>query len=696
MEESATRELDMSLSDGTSDEDLPSTLPRQQEEEEGRLNGSIRKGCDPLSQTQRSKLQHRRARINQQINKEMRMRAGAENLFRATSNNKVRETVALELSFVNSNLQLLKEELEELNSNMEVYQTDSEAVNVPMIPLGLKETKDVDFTLPIQDFILEHYGEEASLYDGEIKELTELRQAMRTPSRTQEGLELLMEYYNQLFYLDQRFFPPNRNLGVHFHWYDSLTGVPSCQRALAFEKGSVLFNLGSLHTQMGARQDRSCAAGVDRAIDAFQRAAGAFNYLKDNFSNAPSLDMSGPSLSMLVRLMVAQGQECVFERVTLATWDATFTSLLRLAQEASQVSEVYSLALQTMSQPLVKDYVPFSWLSTVQVKAEHFSALSHYYAAAALCDHSPSCEEEEEEEEGRDQESERVFQGFYVCPPSGPLLSTVLRDPEQRRKLGKAHLRRAVMRHEEAMRVHGLCRILRKMDILQDVLSLTHRRALDKYSELDCEDDFDETSEAPEIQPQTQQKPDITPPDFTAVHVKDLFQRLGPLSVFSARARWSPVRQVCLQRGDGGLGLTLRGDSPVLVAGVLPGGCAAEAGLREGDYLVGVEGQDCKWSKHADVVQLLKACGHRAVCISVVTMHPAQHTQEERRSMALSQGDKENTRQRLLIGGNKGQSSASLLNWNRKKKREGGGASRRLGSTFSLSLGSIRDTESMY
>jgi hypothetical protein len=32
--------------------------------------------------------------------------------------------VALELSFVNSNLQLLKEELEELNSNMEVYQTE--------------------------------------------------------------------------------------------------------------------------------------------------------------------------------------------------------------------------------------------------------------------------------------------------------------------------------------------------------------------------------------------------------------------------------------------------------------------------------------------------------------------------------------------------------------------------------------------
>ena len=56
--------------------------------------------------------------------------------------------------------------------------------------------------------------------------------------------------------------------------YDSLTGVPAQQRALAFEKGSVLFNIGALHTQIGARQDRSCAEGARRAMEAFQRAAG--------------------------------------------------------------------------------------------------------------------------------------------------------------------------------------------------------------------------------------------------------------------------------------------------------------------------------------------------------------------------------------------------------------------------------------
>ncbi|KAL6108434.1 rhpn1 [Pungitius sinensis] len=687
MEEPAARESEMSLSDGnvTSDDEMPLTLPT-----DGSLSGSIRKGCDPFAQTQRSKLQHRRSRINQQINKEMRMRAGAENLFRATTNNKVKETVALELSFVNSNLQLLKEELEELNSNMEVYQTDSEAINVPMIPLGLKETKEVDFTVPFQDFICEHYGEDSSLYDKEIKELMELRQAMRTPSRNQAGLELLMEYYNQLYYLDQRFFPLHKNLGVHFHWYDSLTGVPSCQRTLAFEKGSVLFNIGALYTQIGARQDRSAPAGIDRAIDAFQRAAGAFNFLKENFSNAPSLDMSGPSLCMLVRLMVSQVQECVFERVTLTTEDTHFTSQLCLAQEAARVSDVYLLVQQTMTQPLMKDYVPFSWASMVQVKSEHFRALSHYYAAVALCDHTLSAEEEECEEE-----AEKAFLQFYVGGPAGPPLSQVLRDPEKRRKLGKAHLRRAVIRHEEAMRVHSLCKILRKMDILQDVLSLTHKRSLDKYSELDREDDFDETAEAPEIQSQTHQKPDITPTNFSKVQVTDFFQRLGPLSVFCARARWDPLRVICLQKREGGLGLTLRGDSPVLVAGVVEGGCAAEAGLKEGDYIVAVDGQDCKWAKHGEVVQMLKSCSERGVELSVVTLH-SHDTQLERRGMLLSNiSNKENTRERL-VGGAKGQSSASLLHWNRKKTREGSVATKKLGSTFSLSFGSIRDTEAMY
>lgn len=152
--------------------------------------------------------------------------------------------------------------------------------------------------------------------------------------------------------------------------------------------------------------------------------------------------------------------------------------------------------------------------------------------------------------------------------------------------------------------------------------------------------------------------------------------------------------------------------------------CLQEAGLREGDYIVAIDGQDCKWAKHVEVVNILKSCSDRGVELSVVTLHSHESQvskcvcvclrllfqyacvnvtdtlpvclQVERRAIMLSHcSDKENTRQRLL-GGSKGQSSASLLNWNRKKKREGSGVTKRQGSTFSLSFGSIRDTEAMY
>ncbi|XP_055204392.1 rhophilin-1 isoform X3 [Gorilla gorilla gorilla] len=590
-------------------------------------------GCDSLTQIQCGQLQSRRAQIHQQIDKELQMRTGAENLYRATSNNWVRETVALELSYVNSNLQLLKEELEELSGGVDPGRHGSEAVTVPMIPLGLKETKELDWSTPLKELISVHFGEDGASYEAEIGELEALRQAMRTPSRNESGLELLTAYYNQLCFLDARFLTPARSLGLFFHWYDSLTGVPAQQRALAFEKGSVLFNIGALHTQIGARQDRSCAEGARRAMEAFQRAAGAFSLLRENFSHAPSPDMSAASLCALEQLMMAQAQECVFEGLSPPASMAPQDCLaqLRLAQEAAQVAAEYRLVHRTMAQPPVHDYVPVSWTALVHVKAEYFRSLAHYHVAMALCDGSPATE-------GELPTHEQVFlQPPTSSKPRGPVLPQEL---EERRQLGKAHLKRAILGQEEALRLHALCRVLREVDLLRAVISQTLQRSLAKYAELDREDDFCEAAEAPDIQPKN---------------------------------RWRLVGPVHLTRGEGGFGLTLRGDSPVLIAAVIPGSQAAAAGLKEGDYIVSVNGQPCRWWRHAEVVTELKAAGEAGASLQVVSLLPSSRLPSlgDRRPVLL--GPRGLLRSQREHGcktpASTGASPRPLLNWSRKAQQ---------------------------
>ena len=75
---------------------------------------------------------------------------------------------------------------------------------------------------------------------------------------------------------------------MYFFFY---AGVPSCQRTVAFEKACILFNLGGIYTQIGAKQDRCTEKGLDAAVDSFLRAAGIFKHIHETFTNSPSMDL---------------------------------------------------------------------------------------------------------------------------------------------------------------------------------------------------------------------------------------------------------------------------------------------------------------------------------------------------------------------------------------------------------------------
>lgn len=161
--------------------------------------------------------------------------------------------------------------------------------------------------------------------------------------------------------------------------------MPSCQRTVAFEKACVLFNIGALYTQIGAKQDRTCAKGLDAAVDSFLRAAGTFRYIHENFTNAPSMDLGPEMLEMLIQLMLAQARECLLEKLELQSDDNRSIDIcLDLAQEASQLSDCYNGVHRLIIHPSVRDYVPYSWTSLVSVKREYFSGMAHFHAATGI------------------------------------------------------------------------------------------------------------------------------------------------------------------------------------------------------------------------------------------------------------------------------------------------------------------------
>ncbi|XP_043221846.1 rhophilin-2-like isoform X1 [Amphibalanus amphitrite] len=588
------------------------------------------KGSDPRAATCRGKLQHKRSKLNQDINKHLLLRQGAENLLRAAENKKVRQAVALELSFVTSNLQYLREELSDLNSSVEIYQgqDSSGTPYIPMIPFGLKETKYIDFGDAFKDFILEHYSEDAEKYIGSIQDFTDIRQAMRTPQRNQNGLALLFEYYNQLYFIERRFFPPDRSLGIHFEWYDSLTGLPSCQRTVAFEKASVLFNMAALYSQLAARQERGTQEGLDSAVDSYLRAAGIYRYILENFSNAPSRDLDADVLDVLSNLLLAQAKECLLEKLLLPQEKLDLSAQLDIGQEAAQVSETYHRLREQMAAPSVQESLPLSWQQLIHIKEVYYTALSHHHFGVGLLEHEGPL-------------TRRVADTLQLSQRDreGQLLSVEHKVPKntaQKEYLAKCHLHEAIVLHEEALRLYRMARELKKREMLHHVLRLGLDLSTEQYTLLQREDDFDEPVDPPVITGSSKYQLSLQAPDFSRYQVADLFRSLGPVEVFSAHHHWSAPRAVHIERRAGeGLGFSVKMEAPVVVVGVEPAGLAERVGLKEGDYIAGIDDEDLKWASHTDVVAHIRRAGSQFTLHIITPMDKTEPTPEPPRPPTL-------------------------------------------------------------
>jgi hypothetical protein len=254
--------------------------------------------------TLRTKLQARRATLNAEIEKEDKFHQGSRRLVRASLGGKTRDQALLEANFAESKIRALQAELAKINSSLQAYQQESlRGSQPPLIPFSLKTTARLSVVSSFADIISSHYHADPTALQDQIYEFQELRFAVSNVTRDEMGVESLLEYHNHLQLVSRRLLHPRLRHGLAFIWYDAINGLPAVQPSVTFEKACIIFNMAALHSQIAAQVDRSTVQGAGQAVEALEKGIGALEYMKDRFSNSPTLDMSDELLSFLSDLL---------------------------------------------------------------------------------------------------------------------------------------------------------------------------------------------------------------------------------------------------------------------------------------------------------------------------------------------------------------------------------------------------------
>ncbi|XP_028325465.1 tyrosine-protein phosphatase non-receptor type 23 isoform X2 [Gouania willdenowi] len=211
-----------------------------------------------------------------------------------------------------------------------------------------------------------------------MKKLETLRQSAVNVTRDFEGCSTLRKYFGQLHYLQSRVpMGPGQEASVPISWTEIFSGKTVTHDDISYEQACVLYNLGALHSMLGAMDNRVSEEGMKVSCTHFQCSAGAFSYLRDHFSHNFSVDMSHQILNLNINLMLGQAQECLLEKSMLDNRKSFL-----VARISAQVVDYYKeacRALENTETASMLGKIQKDWKKLVQMKIYYFAAIAHLH-----------------------------------------------------------------------------------------------------------------------------------------------------------------------------------------------------------------------------------------------------------------------------------------------------------------------------
>ncbi|CAG8461462.1 7083_t:CDS:10 [Funneliformis caledonium] len=263
--------------------------------------------------------------------------------------------------------------------------------SINILTIDFKRTERIGLTTALREYISYNYNDHPDNFTDDFRVLDELRTDCLNLEVHQNALHRLLKclkykliwflskfrYYGQLVFIGSKF---PIDFGIEFPWYSAFSDEkrPISHRNFYYEKACVLFNIGAMYSQLGVSENRTTPEGVKRACQHFQYAAGCFKHLNEvivaEMRIAPPLDLSSDMLKVLTNTMLAQAQECFWQKAVHDKYkDGTVAKL------ANQVSIYYDHAHEIASNNSeIANILGQGWLTHLQVKSWHFHAAAEF------------------------------------------------------------------------------------------------------------------------------------------------------------------------------------------------------------------------------------------------------------------------------------------------------------------------------
>ncbi|KAK5138371.1 hypothetical protein LTR08_003432 [Meristemomyces frigidus] len=248
--------------------------------------------------------------------------------------------------------------------------------NILQIPF--RRTHNLQLSGAIKSYISNKYDQHPDTFARDLEVVDQLRKdAVNALEPHATGLRKLQQYAAQLVWIGGKF---PVDIGADFTWLASLgyhQNHAHTENNIRFELVNVLFNLAAMYSQLALASNRATGDGLKSAASNFCFAAGVISHLKTTvipeLRTTPPEDMDTLTLESLEALMLAQAQECFWQKaVKDGLKDASIAKL------AAKVSDLYNDAADWA---LKSPSVPSEWIHHLNAKSHHFAAAAQYRAS---------------------------------------------------------------------------------------------------------------------------------------------------------------------------------------------------------------------------------------------------------------------------------------------------------------------------